>query len=87
MSFNLDAFVIAGTAIAIAGFGLYLWDTRAPSFSKTSTASSSDSQFGIPGVSPAPQSGFNSSFSGPTGGRKKTKSKAKSKNVKKSLKK
>jgi hypothetical protein len=86
MSFNLDTFVIAGTAIAIAGFGLYLWDTRGPSFSKSSTTSTSDSQFGIPGVSAAPQSGYNSSFTGPTGGRKKTKTKNKNGN-KKSLKK
>lgn len=27
-SFNASTFVIAGTAIAIAGVGLYLWDTR-----------------------------------------------------------
>lgn len=26
--FNQGAFIIAGTAIAIAGVGLYLWDTR-----------------------------------------------------------
>lgn len=28
MSFNENAFMIAGTAIAIFGVGLYLWDTR-----------------------------------------------------------
>ena len=28
MGFNQSAFIIAGTAIAIAGVGLYLWDTR-----------------------------------------------------------
>jgi hypothetical protein len=28
MSFNSSAFVIAGTAIAIFGVGLYIWDTR-----------------------------------------------------------
>ena len=28
MGFNQGAFIIAGTAIAIAGVGLYLWDTR-----------------------------------------------------------
>ena len=28
MAFNASAFTIAGTAIAIAGVGLYLWDTR-----------------------------------------------------------
>ena len=26
--FDQSAFIIAGTAIAIAGVGLYLWDTR-----------------------------------------------------------
>ena len=86
MSFNLDTFVIAGTAIAIAGVGLYLWDTRAPSFSKSTGTSSGETQFGIPGITSTPQNGYNSSFSGPTGGRKKTKSKSKNSN-KKSLKK
>jgi len=28
MAFDENAFIIAGTAIAIAGVGLYLWDTR-----------------------------------------------------------
>jgi hypothetical protein len=28
MGFDQSAFIIAGTAIAIAGVGLYLWDTR-----------------------------------------------------------
>lgn len=28
MAFNENAFIIAGTAIAMAGVGLYLWDTR-----------------------------------------------------------
>jgi len=28
MGFNQSAFIIAGTAIAIAGVGLYIWDTR-----------------------------------------------------------
>ena len=28
MAFNENAFIIAGTAIAIGGVGLYLWDTR-----------------------------------------------------------
>jgi hypothetical protein len=28
MGFDQGAFIIAGTAIAIAGVGLYLWDTR-----------------------------------------------------------
>ena len=28
MGFNQGAFIIAGTAIAIAGVGLYIWDTR-----------------------------------------------------------
>jgi len=32
MGFNENAFVIAGTAIAIGGVGLYIWDTRKSSF-------------------------------------------------------
>lgn len=28
MGFDEDAFMIAGTAIAIFGVGLYIWDTR-----------------------------------------------------------
>jgi hypothetical protein len=28
MGFDQSAFIIAGTAIAIAGVGLYIWDTR-----------------------------------------------------------
>ena len=28
MAFDQSAFIIAGTAIAIAGVGLYIWDTR-----------------------------------------------------------
>ena len=28
MVFNENAFIVAGTAIAIAGVGLYIWDTR-----------------------------------------------------------
>lgn len=28
MAFDTGAFMIAGTAIAIAGVGLYIWDTR-----------------------------------------------------------
>lgn len=28
MSFDENAFILAGTAIAIAGVGLYIWDTR-----------------------------------------------------------
>jgi hypothetical protein len=31
MTFNSGAFMIAGTAIAIAGVGLYIWDTRVKS--------------------------------------------------------
>lgn len=31
MSFNENAFIIAGTAIAIFGVGLYIWDTRGKS--------------------------------------------------------
>ena len=28
MGFNENTFIVAGTAIAIAGVGLYIWDTR-----------------------------------------------------------
>lgn len=28
MGFDENAFIIAGTAIAIGGVGLYIWDTR-----------------------------------------------------------
>ena len=28
MAFNEDAFILAGTSIAIFGVGLYIWDTR-----------------------------------------------------------
>jgi len=28
MAFNENAFMIAGVVFAIAGFGLYVWDTR-----------------------------------------------------------
>jgi len=28
MSFDENAFIIAGTAIAIFGVGIYIWDTR-----------------------------------------------------------
>lgn len=28
MSFNENTFILAGTAIAIAGVGLYIWDSR-----------------------------------------------------------
>ena len=35
MSFDENAFIIAGTAIAIAGVGLYIWDTRKDSVINT----------------------------------------------------
>jgi|688.fasta_scaffold614642_2 hypothetical protein len=42
MTFNNSAFMIAGTAIAIAGVGLYIWDTRgAPALSSYTSPSSS----------------------------------------------
>jgi hypothetical protein len=28
MTFNTNGFILAGTAIAIFGVGLYIWDTR-----------------------------------------------------------
>ena len=42
MSFNENAFIIAGTAIAIGGVGLYIWDTRGSK--AVSSFSSSSSQ-------------------------------------------
>ena len=42
MTFNSGTFMIAGTAIAIAGVGLYIWDTRG----KGILSSSSPSMFG-----------------------------------------
>lgn len=35
MGFDEDAFMIAGTAIAIFGVGLYIWDTRKDSVVNT----------------------------------------------------
>jgi len=37
MAFNENAFMIAGTAIAIAGVGLYIWDTRKDSIQTTAS--------------------------------------------------
>lgn len=48
MSFNENAFIIAGTAIAIGGVGLYIWDTRGSkavsSFTSSSPSPSAESQ-------------------------------------------
>jgi len=48
MSFNSSAFVIAGTAIAIFGVGLYIWDTRkdkvTSAFNKYSSSGTSQNQ-------------------------------------------
>ena len=47
MTFNTGAFMIAGTAIAIAGVGLYLWDTRGSqllSSTTTPTAPTTDTR-------------------------------------------
>ena len=38
-SFNTTAFTIAGTAIAVFGIGLYIWDTRKYKLSGTFTSS------------------------------------------------
>jgi len=38
MGFNENAFIIAGTAIAIGGVGLYIWDTRKDSFQSAATS-------------------------------------------------
>lgn len=85
-SFNTDAFIIAGTAIAIGGVGLYLWDTRGPSSKTNATQKIDNDDFGIPGMSNDQQNPENSSFS--RGGRKKQKTKNRNKNRnKKSIKK
>ena len=38
MGFNENTFIVAGTAIAIFGVGLYIWDSRKESF-KSAAAS------------------------------------------------
>lgn len=43
MAFNENAFIIAGSAIAIGGVGLYLWDTRGSAM--LSSLSSSPPQY------------------------------------------
>jgi hypothetical protein len=51
MSFNATAFTIAGTAIAIFGVALYIWDTRkdklTSTFTSNTTPSTSSPSFGI----------------------------------------
>ena len=39
MAFNENAFIIAGTAIAIGGVGLYLWDTRGSAMASSLSSS------------------------------------------------
>ena len=39
MAFDQSAFIIAGTAIAIAGVGLYIWDTRGKDLLSSSNSS------------------------------------------------
>ena len=43
MTFNTGAFTIAGTAIAILGVGLYLWDTRGSQMLSSPTSSTTPS--------------------------------------------
>jgi hypothetical protein len=38
MGFNENAFMLAGTAIAIAGVGLYIWDTRKDSIQNAASS-------------------------------------------------
>ena len=38
MGFDQSAFIIAGTGIAIAGVGLYLWDTRGKNLISSSSS-------------------------------------------------
>jgi len=39
MGFSSGSFILAGTAIAIAGVGLYVWDTRGSKLFSSSTPS------------------------------------------------
>jgi len=52
MAFNTSDFILAGTAIAIGGVGLYIWDTRG---SKLVSSYSS-----TPSPSPSPSSTYQS---------------------------
>ena len=45
MGFDQSAFIIAGTAIAIAGVGLYIWDTRGKNLISGSSAPQYSSQY------------------------------------------
>lgn len=45
MAFDQSAFLIAGTAIAIAGVGLYIWDTRGKDAVSGSSAPQYNSQY------------------------------------------
>jgi len=51
MSFNENTFMVAGTIIAIAGVGLYIWDTRG-----SKAATSLTSQFSSTGTGTASSS-------------------------------
>jgi|LauGreDrversion4_2_1035121.scaffolds.fasta_scaffold3036264_1 hypothetical protein len=44
MGFDQSAFIIAGTGIAIAGVGLYLWDTRGKNLISSGSSGSSQPQ-------------------------------------------
>lgn len=39
MAFSSGSFILAGTAIAIAGVGLYVWDTRGSKLFESSSTS------------------------------------------------
>lgn len=45
MAFDQSAFIIAGTAIAIAGVGLYIWDTRGKNLISGSSSPQYNSQY------------------------------------------
>lgn len=60
MTFNSGTFIIAGTAIAIAGVGLYIWDTRVKSndsYASNTTGSSMFSSILPSNNPPSPSTG------------------------------
>lgn len=73
MTFNSGTFMIAGTAIAIAGVALYLWDTRGSPLLSSSSA---------PAPAPNPSYTSNNNYSG-YGGKSRKHKKNQNKKTKK----